>query len=82
MTAATKGFEQVVRVILGHGCDINIGNSVGATALHLAAMTEMPQCVALLLEGVTTVRPWVFGFGFWVGVLGVGVWSLELLRGL
>jgi ankyrin repeat protein len=51
MAAATKGYDRVVRAILEHGCDINVGNSVGATALHLAAMTEMGQCVALLLEG-------------------------------
>ena len=51
MAAATNGHSRSLEAILTHGkCDINLGNKMGATALHLAAMTEKPMCVSLLLE--------------------------------
>ena len=74
MAAATKGYDRVVRAILEHGCDVNMGNSVGATALHLAAMTEMGQCVALLLEGEI-----LFCF-VWLGLVSEAALAHHALR--
>merc|ERR1712051_241467 len=53
--SASKGYSQVVNLLLQYGADPNSKDILGNTALHLAACTNHIQVVTLLLRGGTDV---------------------------
>ena len=59
IAAATRGFPDIVRLLLAHGADVGFTQSHGTTVLHAVIMTHLPnvlecdhaECVRLLIAG-------------------------------
>ena len=59
IAAATRGFPDLVRLLLAHGADVGFTQSHGTTVLHAVIMTHLPnvlecdhaECVRLLIAG-------------------------------
>ncbi|KAJ8905194.1 hypothetical protein NDN08_001703 [Rhodosorus marinus] len=48
--AAANGHVEIMRLLIGHGADLNAVNEYGNTALHFAAINEKVDAVELLLK--------------------------------
>merc|ERR1719228_912206 len=53
--ASSKGYSEVVEILLRHGADPNQKDQLGNTALHLAACTNHVPVVTLLLRAGTDI---------------------------
>ncbi len=64
IAAATRGFPDIVRLLLAHGADVGFTQSHGTTVLHAVIMTHLPnvlecdhaECVRLLIAGGADLR--------------------------
>ena len=64
IAAATRGFPDIVRLLLAHGADVGFTQSHGTTVLHAVIMTHLPnvlecdhaECVRLLIAGGADVH--------------------------
>jgi ankyrin repeat protein len=54
MEAATQDDDSIVKLLLGHGANVNLKDKNGWTALHLAALNDRASNIQLLLEGGTS----------------------------
>ncbi len=60
--AAWFGKEEIVRLLLDHGADVDLRERSGRTALHWAAWSGYPDMVADLVERGATIDMRVFGW--------------------
>ncbi|OCL05848.1 ankyrin, partial [Glonium stellatum] len=56
LLAADKGHEEVVRLLIEKGADVNAKNNEGEAALHLAARNEHALVARLLIAGGADVN--------------------------
>ena len=45
MTATVKGYIDILKCLIDHGANVDIGNNQGITALHLNAQLEVVKCL-------------------------------------
>ena len=56
MTVTREGHEELVRMLILAGADLDMQSTNGNTALHFAAVSNHTQCGILLAEGGASVR--------------------------
>ncbi|CAM9139016.1 unnamed protein product [Ectocarpus fasciculatus] len=54
--AACGGHQQILKMLIRHGCDVNAGDSDGVTALYLAALNDQPCSIDVLVKAGAKVE--------------------------
>ena len=50
MIAASRGYSEILRILLSHGAPINVRDNEGNCAIHLATLNGHLDCVKLLMD--------------------------------
>lgn len=54
--AACGGHQQILKMLIRHGCDVNASDSDGVTALYLAALNDQPYSIDVLVKAGAKVE--------------------------